>query len=218
MKRRKIALLSMTALLLLSGCSQADDTSSKSEKPDFNNNVAVNYINENGEKVVDTIEGNFVNFTVANETDALNAIASVSELLGINDVQNEIEFTDTLRTAYGVSYSFRQLYKGIPIANRRTVLTVDPESNEVLELLNGFYHIDGISTKPAVKADKAKEIAEKAHNCTLDSEPELQISFRNNEEPNLVWIIEGNYKETGEVIVDAETGNILYSEPAYIDD
>lgn len=107
---------------------------------------------------------------------------------------------------------------GIPVYDRRTVLTVDPETNEVTELSNSFYHLDNLDKKPIIDCKKAKSLIEEKYDCKIELDPQLNIAFSYGDFPQLIWIVEVSQDDIANVIADAGNGEILYSEPSYIED
>ncbi|MBQ7544751.1 MAG: M4 family metallopeptidase [Synergistaceae bacterium] len=63
-----------------------------------------------GDEVVRHIDGQFTDVKVETADDALDALQSVHEILGIDDPYTELEFFTTARDEYGAQYSFRQMH------------------------------------------------------------------------------------------------------------
>ena len=80
------------------------------------------------------IDGDFAGFPIRNENDAVQAVASVSELFGCTNFNQELRYTRSLTGLGFTHYYFRQYINGIPVTSDRTVLTVDADTQTVNDL------------------------------------------------------------------------------------
>ena len=72
-----------------------------------NDNFIVTY--DESDELVRHIDGKFTDVEVHNADDALDAIQSVHEILGIDDPYDELEVLNVFRDEYGAQYSFKQV-------------------------------------------------------------------------------------------------------------
>lgn len=100
-----------------------------------NDNFEISY--GESDDVVRAIEGQFTTVTVENADDALDAVQSVHEMLGINDPYAESHLLNVAKDEYGTQYSFSQVYpmtdysgtaeasEGIPVYGRTLMVSAN---------------------------------------------------------------------------------------------
>lgn len=132
---------------------------------------AMNYSNDAFEMdysessdVVRAIEGKFTNVTVRNADDALDAVQSVHDMLGINDPYEESELFSVARDEYGAQYSFRQVYthadthEKIPVYGRVLMVSANA-SGDTDFLTSNFSPTDSMND---VYTQYTQDVAESA--------------------------------------------------------
>lgn len=227
MKKGKL-LCMLCSAVLLGGCGKATESSSEREKTvkkELPKQITLDNMPPsaetecNSDGLLKKIEGNFVDFAVNNEDDAFKAVASVSELMKCNDIENEVRFFNVVESSANTIYSFRQYYNDVPIDGYATLLFVDGENNKVRRLKNSYIPDISVDTTPTFTEDDLKKFVTDKYKTDIDGEPELEISFLNytsSNTPSLIWKTELSESSISSLIVDAASGDVLYEEePQY---
>lgn len=141
LKRILLVLISVLLVFssIFSGCSDSsvavNGTSSKTNTSE--NSSDLNYVSLN--------EG-FTDVVVKDEKSALEAIASVADMLGIEDVDKELKICN-VNTVDGDSYyRFQQYYNDIPVHGKTVVIAADENGNATdltsnyISIYNGLNH------------------------------------------------------------------------------
>ncbi len=162
------------------------------------------------------IEGNFVDFRIEDKDDAFKALASLSDIMGCKDIDNEIRFYKSRWSPKGVGYSFHQYYKGIR-TNSEIAVYVDNENKEIAYTSCGYYPELQIDLTPTFTLEQVKEylaLKPEERDCKHEwdkyEEPELMI-FMDDVEPRLGWMIRFIDGEVSYLILDAHTGEYIIS-------
>ena len=225
MKLRKVFLL-IAALLCCTGC--ADQTEQAASEPGavtvpvmeltlpqqltesdlIRQGVEITYADDFLGRRIRDIDGDFAGFPIENDTDAMKAVASLSDLLGCKDVYDELRIYRKSEDSDFCHYFFVQYYKGLPINSHRTNLHVRADSKRVIDLQNSYFPDLDLNTEPDVSAEAAKKAASASLPGSEFGTPELIILVHGNT-PQLVWNFLGTKGE--EVQTDAHTGKVLYA-------
>ncbi len=162
-----------------------------------------------GESVI--LNGRFTEDAVNDAKDAFRVMASMSELLGIEDFKSEIRFQETLTERNKVVYQFSQIWKELPVKGVILQLIVDAESHKVL-WLNSTYRNDlTLNTEPALPAENACQIAAERFHVKADGEPALQIYAESGRTPRLTWLVITD-GQPNRIWLDANTGETIFTE------
>lgn len=159
--------------------------------------------NENGN--IKYISGVFSETEVRSAQDALYAMYSVRDLIGVDDLINDLSYSSSVYTDKKTTYTFTQLYKGIRVYGRTITVTANKEG-KAKALFSSFVYneeLDGIDVTPSIsEADVSAVFAgEDIEVISAD----LMIDV--NEEPVLCYLVKLSSNETA--TVDAHTGEIL---------
>ncbi len=165
----------------------------------------------NSEGYLTAVTGRFAKEPVSDADAAFTLVASLSEVLQIGDVYDEIRLESQKNGMLNV-YTFMQYYHDIPITDRMIRLTVRDESKEAVGLINGYVPALNI---PLDFQRTAEDIRKQAAEIFSDNrtffEPYPAICFGNHSMPSLVWEIQ---KENAQGVlllrIDDQTGKILY--------
>lgn len=148
--------------------------------------------------------GTFSTRIVNSESDALDAIADASELIGIDDVKDRLAFNRKDIIDDTTFYRFDQCYKGVPVFGRDVVVVVDKSS--IPAALSGSVFVgSGIETKPRMAAE---ELVVESDVATYLESADLVIYPKTNDSGELCWRV-----ATPEslFIYSAETGDLIES-------
>lgn len=207
-------LLTAAAMLLLAGCtegSSASDLRFTGEMPaqltrsDLDR-MQVQYTEEDG--IVTEIKGAFVSYPVETGEDAFRALASVSELFGINDFGSEMRLVYSTDSTSACNYFFAQYVGDVPVAGIRTVLYADPGSHAVRRVHNRYLPDLEIDTVPKLTATDARKTAEEICKADAEGKPELLILIWRST-PTLVWYVETEGAAPSAVYLDAQSGEVV---------
>ena len=149
MKKGILAVLCCTALLC--GCSDSSSSSSVKEtiastEPETEaatssakyKQLTLDDINSKAEVVKHEgdyirILGHFTDFKIEDKDDAFKALASISDIIGCKDIDNEIRFYESGWNPESCVYTFHQYYKGLR-TNSYITVDVKNETKEIEEL------------------------------------------------------------------------------------
>ena len=158
---------------------------------------------EEDEDKIYLIQGILSEDPVNDEKQALDLIASYSEVMGFNDVYSDLKFKDTVEYDKNIEYRFEQ-YCG-DLKAGFVNLTVDTSIGSKAVVINsGYADTWGFSTKPKVSSKEAVKCAAAKYNVDKDSEPELTICSG----PVLAWKVPVD-KNGVYVYINAENGDIM---------
>lgn len=162
--------------------------------------------------------GEFVPFRIRSKKRAYLAIAALSDLIGIDDVRNDLRYaggTDGLPLSLiaGHIYLFMQYYQDIPVDG--CYISIDSEPNGTpTELMSHFRQdISLETTEPKLTAAEAEQIAAKydMNETSRTEEPQLVVSFNAENRPVLAWQVFFDPELFPYyVTVDALSGEIAY--------
>lgn len=189
----------------------------------LNPNDDIEYqLNEFGN--IQSYYGKYSEIIINTVEDAINSFYNVKSLTGIKDPIKELHPKSTITNQYGSIYKFEQYYNGIPVYD--SIFTVVSNSyGETTFLLSDYTPIaSNISTTPYFTQSQAKEIVKNTFaNFNINDINTIEDLYIYGDEngTHLVWRIaftltnninsvpDGKYQ----VLIDANTGNILYAEP-----
>ena len=116
-------------------------------------------LNDNMDQVI-SITGQYTDVTVENAEDALDAIQSVHELLGISDPYNELELSVVNFSETGTYYTFQQTFEGYSVYGCTITVAVD-KTGTPDSLSSGVQATDQLTTPglPTISAEQAQQNA-----------------------------------------------------------
>lgn len=166
--------------------------------------------------------GELLPFKIRRPKQAQLAIAAFSEVLGIEDIRNDLRYAPLPRslstTAYetfGHYYVFLQYYEDIPVDGGVILLFTD---NKLLTELYSTYvrDISLETTEPKLTADEAERIAAKHELSETSREHETELVIASDAERGavLAWKVYFDEMLSDAVCVDACTGEIIADEPS----
>lgn len=202
------------ALLLLTGCTEGSsdpgicftgEMPAQLTRSDLDR-MQVQYTEEDGS--ITEIKGAFVSFPIESSEDAFRALASVSELFGINDFGSEMRLVYSTDSTSACNYFFAQYVGDVPVAGIRTVLYADPVSHAVRRVHNSYLPDLQIDTEPKLSAKDARNKAEEICKADAEGKPELLIIIWQST-PTLVWYVETDGAAPSAVYLDAQSGEVV---------
>lgn len=218
-KKRTIGILIVVIVVLLGFAGSLliyrNNLSSEKTKNNSNNNIAQSLSSAPSGKSIE----NFYDKPITDEKVALDSIEVNRDKLGYSDKNFTFEF-ERKNEYMGASYSFKLLYKNIPVKGKGvSVITYSDNSADVL-MTGGVdvEKISNISTNPKITQDEALDIAKETlgeeafESYNLLSEkpkvnPELTI-FEIEDNYLIAYCIEVNFWVC---IINAENGNVITS-------
>lgn len=160
---------------------------------------------EEDDDIIYLIQGTLSPDPVNNEEDALDVIASYSEVMGFVDVYSELQFSKTIEYDRKINYIFDQYCDGMKAG--KVELAVNVINGNKAEVLNSSYmDLWGFSTKPKVSEAEAIKCAEAKYKVGNGTKAELKII----DGPKLVWDVPVTHTYITEVYVDANNGDIVH--------
>ena len=167
---------------------------------DFEDGSTVSYIN-----------GLISNLEVHSKRDAKRVIASIANLLGINDPDSELTFCKTEETEFSTAYIFRQTYHGIGFENSFVTLNVNKSTGKADYLNSSFVPDVALETVPEITAGQVRSIVRAAYDTGLSEDAELVIFKEEDGTLKLAYEAKTLSSEYPTVFVDAINGSILYA-------
>lgn len=171
----------------------------------------------------------FTNRQITDKESALEAINDVAEIIGIDDVTNELGVCIENNVLGKTYYRFRQEYKGIPVYGRSVIIGADGSGKAVV--LSGNYLAPGdVSISPSVSENTIKVNIEQYINNSLGITDAKSISIEKIDTNNLcIYNLTSDYQSRlayelsvnfssndisqYQFVVDAETGIVLCATP-----
>jgi len=169
----------------------------------------------NDNNAVETIDATLSQDIITSSDDAIAVISNINDLLGINDVDQQLKFTDSHESLYNVVYRFKQQYEGIEFVNSSISLVVNQKNKKGKFLNSSFIPNFTIDTTPGITSDSAIQIANDKYSVNITNSPELVIYTNEEKEHRLAWDLTTDSYAPSEVYVDAQNGNILYERMPY---
>ena len=163
---------------------------------------------------VSKIEGVCSSIPVFTSESALTVISSLSNILGIENAEEQLEFVNYQGSSVNNVFYFRQLYKGIPVVGYTVCVYADPSTGIVKRISNQFQPLLELDTVvPVITDEAAIDIVINEFNSETTSVPELVIFYPavENTIPTsvLAWQLSTDSVDATDVVIDAITGEIL---------
>lgn len=179
---------------------------------------ALKYINNGNDNVHDTyseynsfMEG-FTDVRITDEETAIEAVASVADVLGIDDAKNELKISNINAIGGDNYYCLQQYYNDIPVYGRTISVAADKDGT-ASALTSNFNRIEEkIELEPAVsKEDIEKSVKEYLgiDNVEIQQFSSENLVIYNLDNTNATLAYNLSVGGTDSVIVDAKTAEIL---------
>ena len=161
---------------------------------------------------VSQIFGTLSESDVNTQSDALDVIDEISNLLGINNAYSDLKFESCTESLYNDIYSFKQYYNGLEMVNSYVTVIVNKNTREPKCLNNTYISDLSISIVPHISAAEALNIVQCYYENYSGSYPRLVIYTDEDGISSLAWECNAETLTTGKIYIDAENGGILYEE------
>ena len=119
---------------------------------------------------VEKIDGKYSDIVIKNAEDALDAIQSIHNVLGINDPYTELESSIVTSDAYGGEYSFEQFFNGVKVFGRGITASANA-SGEADFLTSNLLPTDALtnaSMNKSLTAEQAEDFALSNYSGSFD--------------------------------------------------
>lgn len=154
---------------------------------------------------VKLIQGVLSDSPINDENDALDLIASYSEVMGYVDVYSELRFSGAAEYGRNIDYRFDQYYKDVQVEQGFVEIMVDSsDGNKAVVLTSNYTDTWGMSVKPKVSSTEAVRCAEEKYKAVRGEAPKLTIYSG-----KLAWRVTVDDENVYEVIIDAKNGEML---------
>lgn len=157
----------------------------------------------------------FTDVLITDEKSAIEAVASVGNILGIKDASSELKVVFTNIRGTETYYRLQQCYNNIPVFGRNITVVAD-ENGKPLALTANYLHIEDIDTEPSLNEEKVKEKITKAYGG-VDSQINngLIVYTLYDSTPTLAYdVIVSKSNENNlfyeQCIISAENGDVLF--------
>ncbi len=159
-------------------------------------------------------QASFLGQRVTNKEEAMTAINTVAEQLGMADAANELTTCREQNYFDTNFYRFDQSYQGIPVYGRSVILAAN-EYGTVQVLTHNYQNVDGINIEPKLTMEQALEVVNESYpEVTSIIDEGLCIYSLDGTTPTLTWQFQVSYTGNVELcFVDAQNGdvvNVLY--------
>lgn len=153
----------------------------------------------------------FTDVLVTDEKSALEAIASVANVIGIENVDDELKISSINTVDSDTYYRFQQYYNNIPVYGNSIVISTDNESNATALTSNFVPITEDISLEPVVTQNQV-DVAVKKYLKYDDIEiekigDENLVIYNTDDKYVLAYELSVNGMES--VIVDADTSKVV---------
>ena len=166
------------------------------------------------------------NKTVNDNSESLALIKALHAELGLKDVDNELEYVDTVDKGEWVRRHYKQVYNGLEVVGGGLTVTTDKDTGKVVDIDSNHFNIpEDFKTEPTVTFDNAKDKAQdfvsktfkdNADKVRLDNEGTKIIPV-SKDNVKLGYNVSVTDKETNkkvmDVVVDGETGDVTAVRP-----
>ena len=150
---------------------------------------------ENEYKYVNDIQGKITNIRIRNADDALDAVWSIKNILGIKNPYEELVLTSTNNFSGTTTYTFNQVYNGYKVAGATLKYIVPNKLSDTdkYHVISTLYHTDFIKTIPYDAELMPRDIVKKASDYYKTKEVEVK---------ELVWLFteKGGHLEDDDII------------------
>ncbi len=153
----------------------------------------------------------FTDIFITNEQSAIDAVASVGELLGITNATEELKVTQTNTIGTDTYYRMQQYYNGIPVYGRNVALAAD-ENGHALGLTANSTEIDNVNTTPTLSEQEITKVVKDKYGDTVSvSNNGLVVYDLYNTAPTLAYSMVVSQEESCEEwVLSAKNGDILF--------
>ena len=158
---------------------------------------------------VSHIDGLISGMTVRTKRDAKTVIASVADLLGIQDADAELSFNKSEANEFDTCFIFQQVYKGIRVANASVAVFADAQTSQADYLNSSFVSGLSVDTEPVFSASQVRTIVREKYGTGLSEEPQLLIVRTEGDTYKLAYAATATATEIGRVYIDAKDGSVL---------
>ncbi len=158
---------------------------------------------------VSRIDGLISGMTVRTKRDAKAVIASLADLLGIQDADTELSFSKSETGEFDTCFIFQQMYKGVRVANASVAVFADAKTSHADYLNSSFVSGLTVDTKPVFSAGQVRTIVREQYGTGLTEEPELLIVCAEDGTYKLAYAATTVEAEIGQVYIDAMNGSVM---------
>lgn len=166
-----------------------------------------------------SITEGFTDVLVTDEESALEAIKSVDDVIGIENVDDELKISNINTVDSDTYYRFQQYYNDIPVYGNSIVISADNDSDATALTSNFVPITEDISLEPCITQNQV-DIAVKKYLKYDDIEIE-KIGDENlviyNTDNKYVLAYELSVNGLESVIVDADTSKVINYRPLFND-
>lgn len=214
---KRILLILISVLLvftsILSGCSDSSVAVSGKSSSDISEESLsdLNYVSLN--------EG-FTDVLVTDEKTALEAVASVSDVLGISDVQKELKISNVNTVDGDTYYRMQQYYNDIPVYGKMVVVAADEVGNTTALTANTVTinsSVDNIN--PSITQEQVNNQITKYAKKNIEESDDFYFKMPNisdcqlyvyqsteNSTSHIVYLVESGFYS---FIIDCKSGEVL---------
>ena len=173
-----------------------------------------------------SIPGRFIDEKIANADEAIKAAQNAASQLGLQTATDELTLLKEDAVGELTYYRLQQNYQGIPVYGK-TIVVVADKNGEAKSITSNAVEVKGISTIPKISIDDIEKILGFKLNIKENSNENVD-DFRGPSDSVLLTIYE---KEVGdcflsyvvstsanEIVVNADTGEIMLSKPIVVPD
>ncbi len=157
----------------------------------------------------------FTDVKITDEKSAIEAVASVGNILGIKDASSELKVVFTNIRGTETYYRLQQCYNNIPVFGRNITVVAD-ENGKPLALTSNYLHIEDIETEPSLNEEKIKEKITKAYG-DVDSQINNGLIVYTLYDSTPILAYDVNVSKSNEndlfyeqCIISAENGDVIF--------
>lgn len=162
------------------------------------------------------LESSFTDVKVTDEESALEAISSVADVIGINNVDNELKISSTNTIDNDTYYRFQQYYNDIPVYGHSLVISADKNGNATA-LTSNYTNPSNKDIIDISNSEKPDDVEDKVENYLKENVIQLstfkETYFQQDSKLILSYeVIATTNENIYRIIIDAEDIEILSSE------
>lgn len=156
------------------------------------------------------LSSGFTDRKITDKESALEALEDVADVIGVENVKEELVTCEENTVSGNMYYRFHQEYEGIPVYGRSVVVAADENGNS-LSLSGNYLNIQDINTIPVINEPSALEIAHQHYGKdAIISSDGLSIYSFGDSTSELTWILNARTNQTMKVcILSANSGSII---------
>lgn len=160
------------------------------------------------ETQVEFISGQFSEITVNSVESALQSICSVRSLIGLENPSDELEWKSTNHSDSTLAYSFKQMYKNIPVYGSAVTVSADPIYGKTLSLSSSVIPTDILQNVDFQNILSIEDVKNKYDNQFSILKYVTVIYSLNNfkDSPIIAYVISTENKT---IIISAQDGEII---------